>query len=134
MGLLKEFKDFAMRGNVIDMAVGVVIGGAFGKIVTSMVNDILTPVIGIFSNGKNLSGSHYPLREASDGTTLYLEWGNFVQNIIDFMIVAACLFAVIKVMNTAKKRFEKEEAAAPPPAPKEEVLLLTQIRDALRQR
>ncbi len=137
MGLLSEFKDFAMRGNVVDMAVGVVIGGAFGKIVTSLVNDIMTPVIGVFTGGTKLNGLGTKLAETTgaDGKTvpLNLEWGNFAQTTIDFLIVAACLFAVVKAMNTAKKRFEKQSAAAPPAPPSAEVQLLTEIRDSLRR-
>lgn len=144
MGLVKEFKDFAMRGNVVDLAVGVVIGGAFGKIVASLVNDIIMPVIGKLTGGVNfadkflsLDGNQYEsLKVAKEKGAAVLGYGAFIQSVVDFMIVAAAIFVVIKLMNTAKKRFERNEAAqpaAPAPTP-EDVLLLREIRDSLRQR
>lgn len=141
MKLLSEFKDFAMRGNVVDMAVGVVIGGAFGKIVTSLVNDIIMPGIGVLTGGMNFSEYKYVIKDAViDGATsevitpeVALTWGAFVQTIVDFLIIAFCIFLAIKVMNNLRK---KEEAAPEPEAPagptQEE--LLTEIRDLLKDK
>jgi large conductance mechanosensitive channel len=141
MGMLKEFKDFAMRGNVVDMAVGVVIGAAFGKIVTSLVSDVMMPVIGKLTGGVNVSdtlyaldGKTYPgLKAAKDAGGNVLAYGNFIQTIIDFTIVAFAIFLMVKLMNTVKSRFEKEKAATPPAAPAEDIVLLREIRDALRR-
>ena len=121
-----EFKAFAMRGNVMDMAVGVIIGGAFGKIVTSLVNDILMPIIGIATGGIDFSGLSANIGEAN------VAYGMFIQNVIDFIIVAFCIFLMIKAMNSLNKK--KEEPAAPPaPAePSAEEKLLTEIRDLLK--
>ncbi len=128
--MLKEFKEFAMRGNVVDMAVGIVIGGAFGKIVSSFVDDVLMPPIGMLLGGVDFSNLAVTLREASEGVeAVTLGYGSFIQTVIDFVIIAFAIFLVIKAMNAAKK--EEEEAPAEPP--KQEVLL-TEIRDALRQR
>ena len=136
MGMLKEFREFAMKGNMIDMAVGIMIGAAFGSVVTSLVNDVLTPVISQFSGGVNFSDFAVDLRSVvpgeQPGEPLWLKWGSFVQTLIDFFIRAFALFLIVKMINTAKKRFEREQAAAPPPAPPEEVRLLTEIRDALK--
>ena len=112
MSLLQEFRKFAMRGNVIDMAVGIIIGGAFGKIVTSMVNDILTPIISIFTGGINFSQLATQLKETGDGEPLMLKWGNFLQTTIDFLIIAVCIFVMIKIINTAQKQFEQEQEGA----------------------
>ncbi|MBL8000867.1 MAG: large-conductance mechanosensitive channel protein MscL [Flavobacteriales bacterium] len=127
MGMMKEFKDFAMRGNVIDLAVGVVIGGAFGKIVGSMVDDLITPAILTpalkAANLTDLSQLTVP------GTAI--KYGNFLSNVISFIIIAFALFMVIKGINAMKK---KEEAApAPPPGPSNEEKLLMEIRDALKK-
>jgi large conductance mechanosensitive channel len=132
MGLIKEFKEFAMRGNVIDMAVGIVIGGAFGKIVTSLVQDIINPLVGIFTGGVDFA-QHKTLLQGEGETGVYLLWGNFFNTIFQFIIVAFAIFMVIKAINTAKKRFEAEKAAEPPAAPSAEVQLLTEIRDALNR-
>jgi large conductance mechanosensitive channel len=129
MSMVQEFKDFAMRGNVIDMAVGIVIGGAFGKIVSSFVNDVLMPPIGLALGGVDFSGLSITLQEATEeAAAVTLNWGVFVQTVIDFLIIAFAIFLVVKAMNAAKKK-EEEAPAAPP---KQEVLL-TEIRDALRQ-
>ena len=142
MGLIKEFKDFAMRGNVVDMAVGVVIGAAFGKIVTSLVSDVMMPLIGKMTGGVNVSDNFFPLdgnttfkslKAAKDAGVNVLAYGNFIQTIIDFTIVAFAIFLMIKLMNALKNRFENEKAAAPPPAPAEDIILLREIRDALRK-
>lgn len=135
MGMLQEFKDFAMKGNVVDMAVGVVIGGAFGKIVGSMVNDVIMPVVGALTGGVDFSQRFLWLGEGDAPATLeaareaggaYLGWGPFLQNTIDFLIVAAAIFVAIKAMNSMQK---KEEEA--PKAPPEDIVLLREIRDGL---
>jgi len=132
MSMMSEFKSFAMRGNVIDMAVGIVIGGAFGKIVSSFVNDVLMPPIGILVGGVDFSDLAVVLKEASgDAAAVTLNYGSFIQTVLDFMIIAFAIFMVVKAMNKLKK---KEEAApAAPPKPSAEVELLTEIRDALKK-
>ena len=139
MGMAKEFKEFAMKGNVMDMAVGIIIGGAFGKIVSSMVSDVLMPVIGIFTGGLDFSQMHANLsgnereslaaaQEAGDSVVLY---GQFVQNVFDFLIVAMVIFMMIRFMNNLRRK--EEEAPAAPPEPAEEVVLLREIRDNLNR-
>ena len=128
MGL---FKDFAMRGNVVDMAVGIVIGGAFGKIVSSFVKDVLMPPIGVLTGGVDFSELSITLKKASEGVEpVTLNWGSFVSTVIDFIIIAFAIFMVIKAMNAAKK----EEQAAPPapPKPTKDQELLGEIRDLLQ--
>ena len=135
---IQEFKDFALKGNVMDMAVGIIIGGAFGKIVTSLVNDIIMPPIGLIT-GSSFSDSKLVLRPAeidAAGETIKeaieLNWGNFVQTTVDFFIIAFCIFLIIKGMNTFRK---KEEAAPAAPAPTpEDIQLLREIRDELKRR
>lgn len=132
MSIVKEFKDFAMRGNVVDLAVGVVIGAAFGAIVTSLVGDVVMPVIGMATSGVDFSKSALVLKEASaDGKTpaVLLAYGKLIQTIINFVIVAFVIFLVVKAMNTLKKK----EAAAPAAPPAQEVLL-TEIRDLLKNK
>jgi large conductance mechanosensitive channel len=130
VALLDEFKSFAMRGNVVDLAVGVVIGGAFGKIVTSFVNDVLMPPIGLALGGVDFSGLAVTLKAAEgDAPAVLWKYGAFVQTVVDFTIVAFAIFLVVKAMNSMQKK--QEAAPAPPPA---EVTLLTEIRDALRSR
>ncbi|MFA5554459.1 MAG: large-conductance mechanosensitive channel protein MscL [Phycisphaerae bacterium] len=138
MGLLKEFKTFAMRGNVIDMAVGIVIGGAFGKIVTSLVNDILMPPIGMLLGQVDFSELSVVLKQAGvdeagkEFAAVTVGYGMFINTIVNFIIIAFAIFMVVKVMNSAKK---KEEAApAAPPAPTKEQMLLTEIRDLLKSK
>lgn len=142
MSFVKEFKEFAMRGNVIDMAVGVIVGGAFGKIVTSLVNDIIMPGIGVITGGANFSEFKYVLQpEQVDGVTkevvtpeVAITWGAFVQTIVDFLIIAFCIFVAIKVMNKLMRKKKAEEEPAPAPAePTKEEVLLTEIRDLLKQ-
>jgi large conductance mechanosensitive channel len=130
MALLDEFKKFAMRGNVVDLAVGVVIGAAFGKIVTSFVNDVLMPPIGLLVGGVDFSGLALTLK-AAEGEAPAVMWryGAFIQTIIDFAIIAFAIFLVVKAMNSMQR---KQEAA--PAAPPQEVVLLTEIRDTLRKR
>jgi large conductance mechanosensitive channel len=130
MALLDEFKKFAMRGNVVDLAVGVVIGGAFGKIVTSFVNDVLMPPLGLLLGGVSFGGLAITLKEAvGDAPPVLFKYGAFVQSIVDFTIIAFAIFLVVKAMNAMQKEQEAAPAAPPP-----EVALLTEIRDTLRQR
>lgn len=133
MKLLNEFKAFAIRGNVVDMAVGIVIGAAFGKIVTSVVNDIIMPPIGLLVGGVNFSDLSIVLKDAvGENPAVTINYGNFLQVVFDFIIIAFAIFMVIKAMNAAKK---KEEAApAAPPAPSKEEVLLTEIRDILKSK
>lgn len=140
MKILAEFKQFAMKGNVVDMAVGVIIGGAFGKIVTSLVNDVIMPPVGRLLGGVDFSGlfidlsgaGYATLAEAQKASAPTVNYGVFLNTIINFLIVAFCLFLVIKGMNALKKKEEKKEAAAPPPPPRAEILL-EEIRDLLRK-
>ncbi|MDX9727340.1 MAG: large-conductance mechanosensitive channel protein MscL [Bacteroidales bacterium] len=132
MKLIDEFKAFAMKGNMVDMAVGIIIGAAFGKIVTSVVNDILMPPLGLLLGGVNFTDLKLVMKEAvGDVPAVTWNYGSFIQVTIDFLIVAMAIFLLIKAMNAAKK---KEEAApAPPPAPSKEETLLTEIRDLLKK-
>ncbi len=129
--MLKEFKEFAMRGNVVDMAVGIVIGAAFGKIVTSIVGDVIMPPLGVLLGGVDFSNLAITLKAATaEAPAVVLSYGKFIQTVVDFIIVAFAIFMVVKAMNTLKRK--KEEAPAAPPAPSKEETLLTEIRDALR--
>ena len=134
MGILNEFKEFAVKGNAIDLAVGVVIGAAFGKIVTSLVNDVIMPPIGTLLGGVDFSYLVVTLRDKTDAApAVVLRYGAFINTIIDFMIVAIAIFALVKGINTLRR--SKEEAApAAPPEPTREEVLLTEIRDALVKR
>ncbi|MBL7891197.1 MAG: large-conductance mechanosensitive channel protein MscL [Bacteroidia bacterium] len=125
MSFIKEFKEFTMRGNVVDLAVGVVIGGAFGAIITSLVGDVIMPVIGMLTGGIDFTGLSVKIGNAT------IAYGKFIQAIFVFTIVAFCLFLVIKAMNAAKKK--EAEAPAAPPAPTKEEQLLTEIRDLLKK-
>ena len=132
MKLFDEFKAFVMRGNVVDMAVGVIIGGAFGKIVTSLVNDIFMPIIGMILGNVNFSSLEIKLGEPVEGAEqAAIKYGMFIQEIVNFLIIALCIFMVIKVINKMQKK--KEEAPAPAPEPTKEEVLLTEIRDALNK-
>ena len=132
MKLFDEFKAFVMRGNVVDMAVGVIIGGAFGKIVTSLVNDIFMPIIGMILGNVNFSYLEIKLGEPVEGAEqAAIRYGMFIQEIVNFLIIALCIFMVIKVINKMQKK--KEEAPAPAPEPTKEEVLLTEIRDALNK-
>ena len=129
----KEFKDFAFKGNVIDMAVGVVVGGAFSKIVTSLVGDIITPLIGILTAGVDFKELKFVLSVAEDGTKNTLNYGMFLQNIIDFIIIAFCIFLFVKLIATARKKLEKQVEEAPKEDPKPTTEdLLAEIRDLLK--
>jgi len=130
MGMLKEFKEFALKGNMIDMAVGIIIGGAVGKLVASLVDDVIMPPIGVLMGGMDFSELGYTLQAAAGDTpAVVLKYGAFIQSLIDFLILAFAIFMMIKMINSMKK---KEEAAADP-APSNEEVLLTEIRDALRK-
>ncbi len=130
MSMLKEFKEFALRGNVVDVAVGIIIGGAFGKIITSLVNNILMPPIGLLLGGSNFSELSFVLQEASaTSKAVMINYGAFIQSIIDFIIIAFCIFILIKGMNKMKKKQE----VAPAKPPKQEVLL-EEIRDLLSKK
>ena len=126
---MKEFKAFAMKGNVMDLAVAVVIGGAFGKIVSSLVDNIITPSIGLFMGGVDFSGYSYQVGAA------VLTYGKFVQSVVDFLIVALVIFMVVKGLNKAKAALEKDEPLTEdkPKGPSEEVLLLREIRDSVKR-
>lgn len=133
MSMGSEFKAFAMRGNVVDMAVGIVIGAAFGKIVSSFVADVLMPPIGLALGGVDFSELAITLKEGSEGVeAVMLNYGSFIQSVVDFLIVAFAIFMVIKAMNSMKKK--EEEAPAKPAEPSKEEVLLTEIRDALRSK
>ena len=137
-GLLTEFKEFAMKGNVIDMAVGVVIGGAFGKIVTSLVNDIIMPLVSVVTGNidfSNLQYVHSYVNAAGAKAEIVVKYGAFMNTIIDFLIVAFCIFMVIKVMNSTKKKFEKEEESKEVEEVKvdENTEILKEIRDLLKK-
>ena len=132
MKLVDEFKAFVMRGNVLDLAVGVIIGGAFGKIVTSLVNDIFMPIIGMIIGNVDFSSLEIKLGESVEGAEqAAIRYGMFIQEIVNFLIIALCIFMVIKVVNKLQKK--KEEAPAPAPEPTKEEVLLTEIRDALNK-
>jgi len=135
MGMISEFKEFAMRGSVMDLAVGVVIGGAFGKIVSSLVDGVIMPLVAVLTGGVNVSDWATTLKPAVTGpdgketaAAVVLKYGNFIQSTVDFLIIAFVIFLVIKALNSMKKK----EAAAPA-APAEDVVLLTEIRDLLKK-
>lgn len=129
-GLLKEFRDFAMRGNVIDLAVGVVIGGAFGKIVSSLVADILMPVLTLATSGADFTGMKYVIHQAQGNVPeSAINYGTFIQTIVDFVIIAFCIFIMIKGINALKRKADE----APPPEPTKTEQYLEEIRDLLRK-
>jgi len=145
MGMVKEFKEFAMKGNMVDMAVGIVIGAAFGTIIKSLVADIIMPPIGLLLGGVDFSNLFVVLKDAAGGAGAYesldaaqkagavtLNYGAFINTIVSFLIIGFAIFMVIKALNNAKKK--EEEAPAEPPKPSNEEVLLTEIRDALRSR
>ena len=128
MSMLKEFREFAMKGNVVDLAVGVIIGGAFGKIVSSLVADVFMPVLGLITGGINFADMAITLKEAEGKTpAVLLAYGKFLQNTFDFIIVAFAIFLLVKGINSLKR---KQEAA--PAAPSAQEVLLTEIRDLLK--
>ena len=134
---VKEFKEFALKGNVIDMAVGVVIGGAFGKIVTSLVGDIIMPALSLITGKVNIADLAYtlPIGTNVEGEAIVLAYGMFLQNIIDFVLIALSIFIAIKLISKAgrKKKAEEAEAPAEDPLPSNEEILLTEIRDLLKK-
>lgn len=130
MGVIKEFREFAVKGNVIDMAVGIIIGAAFGKIVSSFVGDVVMPPIGVLLGGVNFTDLAFTVKEATaQAPAVVIGYGKFAQTVIDFTIIALAIFIAVKVINTLKK---KEEEA--PKAPSAEQVLLTEIRDLLKER
>lgn len=140
MGFVKEFKEFALRGNVLDLAVGVIIGAEFGKIVNSMISDLIMPVIAkLMGGGVDFSNKFVALSDAVTATNLIearkqgavLAWGNFVTVTINFVILAFCVFLVVKAFNTARKRFEAQTVPPPPAGPTTEQKLLMEIRDGI---
>ena len=132
MGMMKEFKEFAMKGNVIDMAIGIIIGSAFGKIIASLVSDVIMPPIGILLGGVDFSSLSIVLKEATEtAEAVTLNYGMFINTVVDFTIIAFAIFMVVKGMNNAKKKEEAKPVA--PPKLSEEVLLLQDIRDALKK-
>lgn len=133
MSMLKEFKEFAVKGNVVDMAVGIVIGAAFGKIISSLVGDVIMPPIGVLLGGVDFSNLSIIVKEAVDKKpAVLISYGKFLQTIIDFIIIAFAIFAAVKAMNSLKKK-EAEAPTAPAEPPKQE-LLLAEIRDLLKER
>ncbi len=132
MSFMSEFKDFAMKGNVVDMAVGIIIGAAFGKIVASLVADVIMPPIGLALGGVNFTDLAIVLKEAvGDEAAVSIMYGKFVQTVIDFLIIAMAVFVGIKAMNSMKKK--EEEKPAEPAAPPKEQVLLEEIRDLLKK-
>ncbi|MDR3461378.1 MAG: large conductance mechanosensitive channel protein MscL [Beijerinckiaceae bacterium] len=136
--MLKDFRDFAMKGNVVDLAIGVIIGAAFGKIVESLVGDIIMPIIGALTGGLDFSNYYWPLSKAVSATSLadakkqgaVLAWGNFLTITVNFLIIAFVLFLVVRAVTVLKKRIAAEPAAAPAAPPRQEILL-EEIRDLL---
>jgi large conductance mechanosensitive channel len=130
---LNEFKAFAMRGNVVDLAIGVVIGAAFGKIVTSLVDDVVMPLIGVVTGGIDFTGLSWTLRAASgEGPAIVLKYGAFLNVVVNFLIIALAIFIVMKQMNRVMKKHE-EAKAVEPPKPSNQEVLLTEIRDLLKK-
>ena len=133
MGMIKEFKEFAVKGNVIDMAVGIIIGGAFGKIVSSFVADVIMPPIGLLVGGIDFSNLAITLKEATgDIPAVVIGYGKFIQTAVDFTIIAFAIFIAIKGINSLKRK--EEEAPQAPPEPSAQEVLLTEIRDLLKNR
>ena len=133
MGMLTEFKEFAIKGNAVDMAVGIVIGAAFGKIIASLVGDVIMPPIGLMLGGVDFSDLAYTLKESAGGApAVVIAYGKFIQTVVDFTIIAFAIFTVVKIMNAAKKK--EEEVPEKPTEPSSEEKLLTEIRDLLKER
>ena len=132
MSMIREFKEFAVKGNVVDMAVGVIIGTAFGKIVSSLVTDVVMPPIGVLIGGVDFSKLSFTLLEATaSAPAVVISYGKFIQTVVDFTIIAAVIFMVIKGINSIKKKAEAAPATQPAPPPQE--VLLTEIRDLLKK-
>lgn len=133
--MIKDFKEFALKGNVLDLAVGVIIGGAFGKIVSSLVNDIIMPIIGIILGGINFRNLKYVITPAKENVAeSAIMYGAFIQSIIDFLIIAFSIFMFIKLISMTRKKKAKSEEAAKPVPPSEDIVLLTEIRDLLKNK
>jgi len=133
MSMMKEFKEFALKGNVVDMAVGIIIGAAFGKIVSSFVGDVIMPPIGVLLGGVDFSGLVFTVKEAIGETpAVVISYGKFIQTLIDFTIIAFVIFIAVKAINSLERK--EEEAPKAPPAPSAEELLLGEIRDLLKER
>lgn len=133
MKMLQEFKQFAMRGNVMDMAIGIIIGAAFGKIVSSIVADVIMPPIGLLLGGVDFSSLAFTLREGSEGVApVLIKYGVFINTVIDFVIIAFAIFLVVKGINSMKRKEEEKPAA--PPAPTKSEILLEEIRNELRKK
>lgn len=133
MGMLKEFKEFAVKGNVIDMAVGIIIGAAFGKIVSSFVGDVIMPPIGVLLGGVDFTSLAITIKQASgDIPAVVISYGKFIQTVVDFTIVAFAIFIAVKAINSLKRK--EEQAPKAPPAPPAQEVLLTEIRDLLKER
>jgi large conductance mechanosensitive channel len=139
MGIIKEFKEFALKGNLVDIAIGLIIGVAFGKVVSSFVDDVIMPPIGLLLGGVDFSDLKLPLKEATikNGekiAAVTLNYGQFIQNVIDFLIVAVAVFSAIKLMNTIRKKEQEQPPAPAPDVLTKDQILLTEIRDSLKNR
>jgi large conductance mechanosensitive channel len=133
MSILQEFKEFAVKGNAIDMAVGIIIGASFGKIISSLVADVVMPPIGVLIGGVDFTKLAITIKEATEGTpAVTLNYGNFIQTMVDFTLIAFAIFMAVKLINSLKKK--QEETPAAPPEPSKEELLLTEIRDLLKDK
>jgi len=133
MGMMKEFKEFAVKGNVVDMAVGIIIGAAFGKIVSSFVGDVIMPPIGVLLGGVDFSSLAVTIKQAVGETpAVVISYGKFIQTVVDFIIIAFAIFIAVKAINTLKRK--EEEAPKAPPTPSAEEVLLGEIRDLLKER
>lgn len=133
-GFIAEFKEFISRGSVVDLAVGVIIGGAFTSIVNSLVKDIVMPIIGLIFGGINFTGLKYVITPATEETAeAAIYYGNFIQNIVNFLLVALVIFIVVKAINNLRKKNEPAPAPKEPPAPPEDIVLLREIRDSLKK-
>jgi large conductance mechanosensitive channel len=132
--VIEDFKSFAIKGNMIDMAVGIIIGGAFGKIITSLVNDVIMPPLGVLIGGVNFTDLKITLKAAEgEMAAVTLNYGNFLQVCFDFLIIAFSIFCFVRLLSKLKSKKEKEEVAAPAPAPSKEEVLLAEIRDILKE-
>lgn len=132
MGMMKEFKEFAIKGNVVDMAVGIIIGAAFGKIVSSFVGDVIMPPIGVLLGGVDFSSLAFTVKEAAgDVPAVVIAYGQFIQTVVDFTIIAFAIFIAVKAINSLKRK--EEEKPEDPPKPSAEEVLLTEIRDLLKE-
>jgi large conductance mechanosensitive channel len=133
MGMLQEFKTFAVKGNMVDMAVGIIIGAAFGKIVSSLVADVIMPPLGLLLGGMDFKAFSFTLKEATEAApAVTLNYGQFLQTLCDFVIIAFAIFLIVKAINSLRRKEEEKPSA--PPAPSKEELLLGEIRDLLKQK